>query len=60
MSSKKPSNSVSNSEHDFLDLVMNLLLLNSKDYPLVFVDSKVLLLLLYCVIMSISLWEMVE
>lgn len=60
MSSKKPSNSVSNSEHDFLDLVMNLLLLNSKDYPLVFVDSKMLLLLLYCVIMSISLWEMVE
>lgn len=60
MSSKKPSNSVSNSEHDFLDLVMNLLLLNSKDYPLVFVDSKMLLVLLYCVIMSISLWEMVE
>ena len=60
MSSNKPSNSVSNSELGFLDLVMNLLLLNSKDYPLVFVDSKMLLLLLYCVIMSISLWQMVE
>ena len=48
MSSNKPSNSVSNSEHDFLDLVMNLLLLNSKDHLLVFVDSKMLLLLSYC------------